>query len=62
MMMRAQIPLDAVYYPVWSATVYLPPSTTFQYKFIRKETDGSVSLFIYSLHFFDSVLMGVWTG
>ncbi|KAJ7824070.1 starch binding domain-containing protein [Mycena olivaceomarginata] len=29
-------------YPVWTITVNLPPSTTFEYKFIRKETDGSV--------------------
>jgi len=36
------IPLDATYYPVWSATVYLPPNTVFQFKFIRKETDGTV--------------------
>jgi hypothetical protein len=36
------IPLDAAYYPVWAATVYLPPNTEFQYKFIRKESDGSV--------------------
>jgi hypothetical protein len=37
-----QIPLDPVHYPVWGATVYLPPNITFQYKFIRKETDGRV--------------------
>jgi hypothetical protein len=36
------IPLDATNYPVWGATVYLPPSTTFEYKFIRKETNGSI--------------------
>jgi hypothetical protein len=36
------IPLDPANYPVWAATVYLPPNTAFQYKFIRKETDGSV--------------------
>ncbi|KAH9987051.1 glycoside hydrolase family 13 protein [Russula vinacea] len=36
------IPLDPTNYPVWGATVYLPPSTTFEYKFIRKETNGSI--------------------
>jgi len=36
------IPLDPTNYPVWGATVYLPPSTAFQYKFIRKESDGSI--------------------
>ena len=39
-----KIPLDPVHYPVWGATVYLPPNITFQYKFIRKETDGSVRI------------------
>ncbi|KAI0289065.1 glycoside hydrolase [Russula brevipes] len=34
------IPLDAVHYPEWAATVYLRPNTTFQYKFIRKEPNG----------------------
>ena len=51
-----QIPLDAVYYPTWAATVYLPPNTAFQYKFIRKEKDGSVSFFPYAL-LQDGVLM-----
>jgi len=36
------IPLDPVNYPVWGATVYLPPTTMFQYKFIRKESNGNV--------------------
>ena len=27
---------------MWGATVYLPPNITFQYKFIRKESDGRV--------------------
>ncbi|KDR78015.1 hypothetical protein GALMADRAFT_244986 [Galerina marginata CBS 339.88] len=36
------IALSASTYPVWSASVPLPAGTTFQYKFIRKETDGSV--------------------
>ncbi|KAJ7212586.1 glycoside hydrolase [Mycena pura] len=38
----AAIPLSAATYPVWAATVALPPNTSFQYKFIRIETDGSV--------------------
>ncbi|KAH8928867.1 carbohydrate-binding module family 20 protein [Atractiella rhizophila] len=36
------IALNANNYPTWSVTVSLPASTTFQYKFIRKETDGSI--------------------
>jgi len=36
------IPLDAVHYPVWGATVYLPPNKSFQYKFIRKTSNGNV--------------------
>jgi len=36
------IPLDATSYPVWGATAYLPPNIAFQYKFIRKESNGSV--------------------
>jgi len=36
------IPLDPVHYPVWGATVYLPPNTVFQYKFIRKEKNGNI--------------------
>ncbi|KAJ7223444.1 glycoside hydrolase family 13 protein [Mycena pura] len=38
----AAIPLSAATYPVWAVTVDLPPNTSFQYKFIRIETDGSV--------------------
>ncbi|KAH9169805.1 glycoside hydrolase [Lactarius sanguifluus] len=36
------IPLDPTNYPVWAATVYLPSNTAFQYKFIRKESNGNV--------------------
>ncbi|KAH9058949.1 glycoside hydrolase [Lactarius deliciosus] len=36
------IPLDPTNYPVWAATAYLPPNTAFQYKFIRKESNGNV--------------------
>lgn len=39
-----QIALSSTNYPTWSVTVTLPANTTFQYKFIRKETDGSVSI------------------
>ena len=40
-----QIALSSATYPVWSVTVSLPAGTTFQYKFIRKETDGSVCFY-----------------
>ncbi|KAF8883882.1 glycoside hydrolase family 13 protein [Gymnopilus junonius] len=36
------VALSSASYPVWSASIPLPAGTTFQYKFIRKETDGSV--------------------
>jgi len=36
------IPLDPAYRPVWGATVYFPPNTPFQYKFIRKTSNTSV--------------------
>ena len=52
-----QIPLDSVYYPTWAATVYLPPNTAFQYKFIRKETDGSVSIFSPFFYILQDILM-----
>jgi hypothetical protein len=34
---------------VWGATVYLPPNTAFQYKFIRKEANGNVCFFLLPL-------------
>ncbi|PPQ73977.1 hypothetical protein CVT25_006079 [Psilocybe cyanescens] len=37
------IALSPASYPVWSGTVTLPAGTTFEYKFIRKNTDGSFS-------------------
>ncbi|KAN0114196.1 Glycoside hydrolase superfamily [Russula decolorans] len=36
------IPLDPTNYPVWGATVYLPPNTDFEYKFIRKDSNGNI--------------------
>ncbi|KLO18298.1 glycoside hydrolase [Schizopora paradoxa] len=36
------IGLSPTNYPTWTVTVGLPAGTTFEYKFIRKETDGSV--------------------
>jgi len=27
---------------VWGATVYLPPNTDFEYKFIRKDSNGNI--------------------
>ncbi|KIP11288.1 carbohydrate-binding module family 20 protein [Phlebiopsis gigantea 11061_1 CR5-6] len=37
------IPLSSASYPTWTLQLQLPPSTTFTYKFIRKETNGSVT-------------------
>ncbi|KAF7328520.1 Alpha-amylase [Mycena venus] len=36
-----RFPLSPETYPVWSVTVNLPSNTSFEYKFIRIETDGS---------------------
>ncbi|KAL1941622.1 hypothetical protein VTO73DRAFT_7061 [Trametes versicolor] len=36
------IALSSASYPTWTVSVSIPAGTTFQYKFIRKETDGSV--------------------
>ncbi|KAK0199507.1 glycoside hydrolase family 13 protein [Desarmillaria ectypa] len=38
----SSIALSASNYPVWEVTVNIPVGTAFEYKFIRKETDGSV--------------------
>lgn len=37
------IPLDASNYPVWRNALNLPSSTTVQYKYFRKNDDGSVT-------------------
>ncbi|MEP7019907.1 MAG: CBM20 domain-containing protein, partial [Pseudonocardiales bacterium] len=37
------VALSSARYPVWSATLSLPPNTTFQYKYIKKNPDGSVA-------------------
>ena len=42
-LMYSQIALSAASYPTWTVSVTLPASTAVEYKFIRKETDGSVS-------------------
>ncbi|KAI0795076.1 glycoside hydrolase [Abortiporus biennis] len=34
--------LSSASYPVWTLSVSLPVNTAFEYKFIRKETDGSI--------------------
>lgn len=36
------LPLSSAGYPTWTVAVALPPNTAFEYKFLRKETDGSV--------------------
>jgi alpha-amylase len=37
------IPLSSAAYPVWSATVSVPANTAVEYKFIKKNADGSVT-------------------
>lgn len=38
----AAVPLSSASYPVWRGTVDLPPGTTFQYKYIKKDGSGNV--------------------
>ncbi|KAG8902233.1 hypothetical protein FRB99_004719 [Tulasnella sp. 403] len=40
---NSAIPLSSASYPVWAATVSLPPKTTFQYKYIRKSSSGAIT-------------------
>ncbi|MFB9833660.1 carbohydrate-binding module family 20 domain-containing protein [Actinoallomurus acaciae] len=37
------VALSSAAYPVWSAAVALPTATSFQYKYVKKNTDGSVT-------------------
>ncbi|MDX6739268.1 carbohydrate-binding module family 20 domain-containing protein [Actinocorallia sp. A-T 12471] len=37
------IPLSATGYPVWSRLTIVPKNTTFQYKFIKKDANGTVT-------------------
>jgi alpha-amylase len=37
------VALSSANYPVWSGTVTLPAGTAFQYKYLKKNTDGSVT-------------------
>ncbi|MEO3860392.1 carbohydrate-binding module family 20 domain-containing protein [Acrocarpospora sp. B8E8] len=37
------IPLSATAYPVWSATLTLPASTAVEYKYLKKNSDGTVT-------------------
>ncbi|MDF2254831.1 glycoside hydrolase family 15 protein [Streptantibioticus ferralitis] len=37
------VPLSSASYPVWSGTVSLPAQTTVQYKYLKKNPDGSVT-------------------
>jgi alpha-amylase len=34
--------LSSANYPVWSATLTLPPNTSFEYKYIKKDPDGTI--------------------
>ncbi|EKM53320.1 glycoside hydrolase family 13 protein [Phanerochaete carnosa HHB-10118-sp] len=36
------LPLSSSGYPTWTVSASLPPNTAFEYKFIRKETNGTV--------------------
>jgi alpha-amylase len=39
----AAVPLSSATYPVWRGTAGLPPGTAIQYKYIKKNPDGSVT-------------------
>jgi hypothetical protein len=36
------IKMSPANYPIWAVTVSLPASTTFEYKFIRRDSSGQV--------------------
>jgi alpha-amylase len=36
------VPLSSANYPVWSATIALPPNTYLEYKYIKKDPDGTI--------------------
>jgi alpha-amylase len=38
----AAVPLSPASYPLWTGTVAVPPNTRFEYKFIKKDPDGTV--------------------
>jgi hypothetical protein len=59
-MMKLQIPLSAANYPIWSVTLYLQPGTTFEYKFVRKETDGRVRGVFYLNLIYLNLTQVVW--
>ncbi|MFI9638611.1 carbohydrate-binding module family 20 domain-containing protein [Micromonospora sp. NPDC051925] len=37
------VPLSSAAYPLWRATVDLPPNTTVEYKYLKKNPDGTVT-------------------
>ncbi|WBC16594.1 alpha-amylase family glycosyl hydrolase [Micromonospora sp. WMMA1998] len=39
----AAVPLSPATYPVWRATVELPPNTAVEYKYVKRNPDGSVT-------------------
>jgi hypothetical protein len=39
--------MDPARYPTWGSTVYLPPNATFQFKFLRKESNGNVRILFF---------------
>src|SRR5262249_14744979 len=38
----ASVPLSSATYPVWRGTVTLPANTYFEYKYIKKDPDGTI--------------------
>ena len=41
--LRIDLDLSAANYPTWSGVAGLPANTTFQYKYLKKNPDGSVT-------------------
>lgn len=37
------VALSSAAYPTWSGTIALPPSTTYQYKYVKKNADGTIT-------------------
>jgi alpha-amylase len=40
---NSSVPLSSASYPNWTATISLPANTTFQYKYLKKNPDGTVT-------------------
>ncbi|MEV4492488.1 carbohydrate-binding module family 20 domain-containing protein [Micromonospora coxensis] len=56
------VPLSSADYPTWRATVTLPANTAVEYKYLKKNPDGSVTWESGSNRSFTTPAGGTWTG